>query len=365
MSSNLNAICPYFTMFPLDYSDGILDGLKDTENPLVMDPFCARGTTLFSARTHGMRAIGVDISPVACAITESKMSNATPEGIVELANYILSVPTDFDIPVGEFWSMMYRPEVLKDICHIRQYLIDNHDSDEEKALRGVMLGALHGGLNKGEPSYFSNQYPRTYASKPDYAIRFWKNKGYEAPFVDVISIIKRRSVRYYSDNLSHVPSTILCADSSANSTFDQLRGFSDNGVDVIVTSPPYYGMNTYIPDQWIRNWFVGGSSEVTYGIDGQISSGGKSRFVDKLRHVWKRCRDISKDSASLHIRFGAINSIESNPEEIVRRTLEDTDWSIVDISSAGLPSYNSRQANSFVKDLKSHKVELDVSCVAI
>lgn len=42
------------------------------------------------------------------------------------------------------------------------------------ALRGIILGALHGPKQKTFPSYFSNQCPRTYAPKPAYAVRFWQ-----------------------------------------------------------------------------------------------------------------------------------------------------------------------------------------------
>jgi hypothetical protein len=38
-------------------------------------------------------------------------------------------------------------------------------------------------------------------------------------------------------------------------------------------SPPYYGRRTYIPDQWLRNWFLGGSSNVEYSNDLQLAHG--------------------------------------------------------------------------------------------
>jgi hypothetical protein len=41
----LNAICPYFTMFPLEYPLRILKKHKK-EAPVVLDPFCGRGTTI-------------------------------------------------------------------------------------------------------------------------------------------------------------------------------------------------------------------------------------------------------------------------------------------------------------------------------
>ncbi len=31
----------------------------------------------------------------------------------------------------------------------------------------------------------------------------------------------------------------------------------DEDVDMIITSLPYYSMRTYLPDQWIRLWFLG------------------------------------------------------------------------------------------------------------
>ena len=44
----LNGICPYFTMFPLDFPLGIL-GRRAKPDDRVLDPFCGRGTTNFAA----------------------------------------------------------------------------------------------------------------------------------------------------------------------------------------------------------------------------------------------------------------------------------------------------------------------------
>ncbi|MBU2752440.1 site-specific DNA-methyltransferase [Acidithiobacillus thiooxidans] len=58
----LNAICPYFTMFPLEYPNRVLAKHRK-EKAVVLDPFCGRGTTLFSARKFGFSAWGIDSSP--------------------------------------------------------------------------------------------------------------------------------------------------------------------------------------------------------------------------------------------------------------------------------------------------------------
>ena len=65
----LNAICPYYTMFPLEFPIRILRRLpKDT---VVVDPFCGRGTTNYAAQTLGIRSYGYDSSPIAAAIGSS------------------------------------------------------------------------------------------------------------------------------------------------------------------------------------------------------------------------------------------------------------------------------------------------------
>jgi DNA modification methylase len=59
----LNAVCPYYTMFPLDFPLRQMELFPDAKR--VIDPFCGRGTTLYAARLARRQAVGVDISPVA------------------------------------------------------------------------------------------------------------------------------------------------------------------------------------------------------------------------------------------------------------------------------------------------------------
>lgn len=70
----LNAIYPYFTMFPLEYPDEVLKRHR-SERPIVPDPFCGRGVTLFSARKFGFESWDIDTSPVAVAIAKAKLAS--------------------------------------------------------------------------------------------------------------------------------------------------------------------------------------------------------------------------------------------------------------------------------------------------
>src|SRR5215469_1389660 len=83
-SRALNAVCPYYTMFPLEFPNSVL---KRVGKPRlrVLDPFCGRGTTIFAARLNGHRAYGIDCSPIATAIARAKLSMTTEDEVLALA----------------------------------------------------------------------------------------------------------------------------------------------------------------------------------------------------------------------------------------------------------------------------------------
>jgi len=79
-----NAICPYYTMFPLEFPMRHLRKHK-AQSPTVYDPFCGRGTTIYAARKLGLRSYGLDTSPIAAAIAQAKLASAELENVMALA----------------------------------------------------------------------------------------------------------------------------------------------------------------------------------------------------------------------------------------------------------------------------------------
>jgi hypothetical protein len=196
---------------------------------------------------------------VAIATTEAKPTSPSPSAaaIVDEARSILSHSEPSDTPEGEFWSLAYRSKVLSGICKLRRALQLNCETPVRKALRGIVLGALHGPLGKnGRTSYFSNQCPRTYAPKPDYAVQYWCKNGFSAPDVNVIDIIEKRVHRYVSEQLPSTENYVALGDSRNRAIIANISVFGRP--NWVITSRPYYGLRTYVQDQWLRNWFLGG-----------------------------------------------------------------------------------------------------------
>lgn len=356
-SAALNAVCPYYTMFPLDFPLSILRKFPGKELQ-VFDPFCGRGTTIFAARLEGHRSHGIDCSPIAIAIARAKVAQTTEAEVLALAEKILQTRTRVWVPRGEFWQWAYAPATLRQVCLLRENLqrLRNRSAD---MLRAVCLGALHGPLTKSVEtrSYFSNQMPRTFASKPDYSVRYWKANDLRPVAVDVMKVIKQRVERLKLATLPDCAATSMVASSDARLA----RGYKNvpKTIDLVITSPPYYGMRTYVADQWLRNWFLGGPPTVPYGEVNRLSHESPDDFAESLAQVWDRVGDRLSTTGRMFVRFGAIPSRKCNPREIIYASLKHSrfSWRVVRMRPAASAGSGKRQACHMGHRVKSVAIE--------
>jgi hypothetical protein len=176
--------------------------------------------------------------------------------------------------------------------------------------------------------------------------------------MDILELIERRARRYYSGG-SHISyGDVHLADSRHVESFAS-RGGRDR-FNWVITSPPYYGMRTYIPDQWLRNWFVGGRDVVDYSTERQIDHRGPEAFSRDLRRVWMNAFRVCEKDARMVIRFGGIRDRHVDPVEIVKDSLEDSGWTICTLRIAGTALDGKRQADSFLRSSSRPIVEYDV-----
>lgn len=350
----VNGICPYFTMFPLAVPLKRLKGLKPGD--WVLDPFCGRGTTSFAARMLALGSVAIDSNPVAAAIAEGKMVAASAEAVTRVCAAILENSHAVGRPEGDFWSLCYHPRTLDQLCRVRAALLDDCGSPERKALRALLLGLLHGPRNQGAPSYLSNQMPRTYAAKPDYAVRFWTRNRMQPEGVDLLGLVERKARHYFGAAPPATPFRVLCGDSRALDFAAQGERFSR-----VVTSPPYFGMRTYVPDQWLRYWFVGGPPVPTYSHRDQLSHGSATEFAEQLSAVWTNVARACVPGAGWMIRFGGIHDRRARPKDVMLDALHGARCKlrVLTVRSAGLSTRGKRQADQFKRALRAPIEELD------
>lgn len=356
----LNAICPYFTMFPLEYPLRVL-GAHRRHSPVVMDPFCGRGTTLFAARKLGLVARGIDTSPIAVAIAKAKLATVDVDGVIELARSFMARYHAVRLPDSDFFRHAFAPTVLQAICSIRRGLMRSaRDTNDSVILRAAMLGCLHGPKNKRRngKSYFSNQMPRTFSSKPDYSVQYWRERRMRPPVVDVLKVLKRKLERLKNDQLP-VTGSIQYA-REGDSRLAKYLPPTARDFSVVVTSPPYYGMQTYVQDQWLRNWFLGGPDHVDYANDFQLEHAGADVFAKSLGRVWKNMARTNADDLDMYIRFGIIPSSTVDAKEVLRASLEESGvpWKEISVRAAATASSGKRQADHMAAN-SSAAIEYD------
>lgn len=358
LKSAINAICPYYTMFPLSFPMRVI-GRNGVKQGWVVDPFCGRGTTNSAARLHAKPSFGMDSSPIAVAIAQAKLCDTTVERVERTARLILEFGSEpVDVPDGEFWARMYHPDVLPKICKLREALMNDCRSDARRALRAILLGALHGPIAKRTASYLSNQSPRTYAPKPGYAVRFWTKHKLRPPKVDILEMVRIRATRYFTDAPRNTCGLVRCGDSR------RATDYPDIPVGLVITSPPYYGMRTYIPDQWLRGWFLGGPPAVDYQHSPrQIQHASPAAFASDLRAVWKTLGEKAVGDARLVVRFGSINDRDIDHVALLKESLKDSGWTLRTIINAGDANTGKRQASQFGLENSVPRLEHDFYAV--
>jgi hypothetical protein len=104
-------------------------------------------------------------------------------------------------------------------------------------------------------------------------------------------------------------------------------------------------MTTYIQDQWLRMWFLGGSEQIEYENPNQLCHTGHERFIGDLAKVWINIAKRAQDEAHLYVRFGSIPSAKSDPRELMKASLEEAKlWRLVSVRNAKTSDFGKRQA---------------------
>ena len=153
----------------------------------------------------------------------------------------------------------------------------------------------------------------------------------------VFDIIKERAERYYSQE-RFAQGYIISGDSRNENIFSKIS----QDFKWIITSPPYYGMRTYIPDQWLRLWFLGGGSKVNYSALGQITHNGYKNYTLDLRKIWKNIAAKAAKNANLIVRFGSISSKSVDTKTILKDSFLDTGWAVKAIRKANFKKTNQK-----------------------
>lgn len=286
---------------------------------VVYDPFCGRGTTPFTALLRERHAAGSDVNPVAVCISGAKCDPPRENEVIarlhQLEEQMVEAePQDEPLDMREFFQLCFHRDTLAAVLFLRDTLKWRTDT-VDRFIAAVALGVLHGESHR-TPNCLSNRMPRTISTKPEYSVRWWKERNLLPEARDAFEILRRVTrYRFYS-----VPpgnrGRIVEVDARLASR--ELQALSGCVTDVI-TSPPYLDTTNYLEDQWLRLWFLGGDAVSTH-------KRADSRHVNEeaywsfLEEAWCGVAGLLADQAQIVIRIGE----RRRDKDQLRRKLTDS-----------------------------------------
>lgn len=357
MRHRFHSLCPYFAMFPEAFVEEQLRESKFVG--AVFDPFCGRGTTVFTSLLRGRESAGCDVNLVAACVAGAKCDPPTLSSVLdrltELENGSESFQTTtVEEELADFFSLCFAPETHQQVRYLRDNL--NWRSDRtDRFIAALCLGSLHGESHRS-PNYFSNRMPRTISTKPAYSVRWWRENNSRPPSRDVFPILRYMSRYRYESAPPSLRGEIALSDArNAADNFSHLLG----RVTDVITSPPYLDTTSYLEDQWLRLWFLGATPPNKMTPDD-----GRHHNVEKyktfLTESWSGLAPLLADETRVVVRIGGRRLSKDAVVELLESSLNVGIGRKVRLQGDGVTSQVKRtQANSFRGSAPSPTVEHD------
>lgn len=281
---------PYYAMFPVDFARKVITKYCPVGG-VVLDPFCGRGTVPFVSMATGRYAIGCDINPVAWLYAKVKTDPYIKHQLlIKRAREIQSMVSYDDMqPENEFQQYAWSPAVLG-FLNVARRELDWKNSNLDRSLMGTLLVHLHAKLGDG----LSNQLRQSKAMAPDYSVRWWKSKCMQPPNIDIVNFISQRLEWRYKFGIVQPAEGIRKPQILLGDNRQLLSKYRNKQkADLILTSPPYYGVTNYRYDNWIRLWLLGEGSSLP-DSDSWARHSDRSEYFKLLKETFYHCKKEQK-----------------------------------------------------------------------
>jgi SAM-dependent methyltransferase len=230
----------------------VLIGLYSRPGDTVLDPFSGSGVVPLEAALAGRRALANDLSPYAYVLTRGKLEAPGSERVAldrakVLVDMVECKAPAMDLTETPEWVQeFFHPDTLREILVAFQLLREK----EDYFLTACLLGILHH-VRPGFLSYPASHlvpYLRKTRYPPD---KFPKMYTYRDLRSRLLAKVKRAYRRPMLPVDWEEREYQVCCTNSMN------MPIQDETVDVIVSSPPYFGALDYARDNRLRLWFLG------------------------------------------------------------------------------------------------------------
>ncbi|MEM1655709.1 MAG: DNA methyltransferase [Nitrososphaerota archaeon] len=216
---------------------------------VVLDPFSGKGTAPLEACLNGRVGIGNDLSPEAYVLTKAKVRPVPYKRVLEWIRWAEARmnPSSYRLSeVSDDVKAFFSNYTLRQILAVRDLIDETGDEDLANFIRALMLGILHGPTRM----HLSVRCSHSFSMAPGYVKRYVRENCVRKPRRNVLRCLRMKAERVFRDGIPAVRGEAYMEDA-------RRLPIEDESVDFVITSPPYFNMQTYAWDNWLRLWFLG------------------------------------------------------------------------------------------------------------
>ena len=263
-------------------------------NDVVCDPFSGKGTLPLEALIQGRIGIGNDVSPEAFVLTKAKVSKIKIKDLFKFLNGLEVQMGFLKSTKGTGWKVrtFYSNYTLKQILEIRT-LLQESKGKYANFVSALILDILHGSSKNS----LSLSCSHSYSMSPNYVKKYAKEHQLKKPKRDVIECLRNNAMERLADGIPKKKGMAINCDSR------KLK-LNDDSVDLIVTSPPYFAVQTYAYDNWLRHWFLGYDyKEVNKSL---VNTNSEKRYGEFMEDSFKEMFRILKKDKKCFVIIGDV-----------------------------------------------------------
>ena len=229
---------------------------------IVLDIFSGVGTIPFEACLNGRVGIGIDLNPLAFHTTNAKISHPLKNEVIEdfkrLTEIIINGNETTEY-VPEEIKDFFHPQTLREIVNARSFLLKEFEKEPRESISFIISNIAH--ILHGNRPYALSRRSHNIIPIPP--------KG-EFRYKPLIKHTRERIERYLQVAF---PSNFKKGNAIQHSIFD--FEMKNENVDIVITSPPFFGNTEFLRQNRVRIWFC--------GWDYQKQSEIKAKFVDHMK----------------------------------------------------------------------------------
>lgn len=257
---------------------------------VILDPFSGVGTIPFEACLNGRIGMGIDLNPLAFHTTNAKLSHPEKAEVMEDFTHLAEIVKDDERstdPVPEEIKEFFHPQTLKEIVNARYFLLKEYQKEPRSSISFLISNIAHI-LHGNRPYALSRRSHNVIPIPP---------KG-DFKYKSLIEHTRTRLQKYLKILF---PSEFKIGKCEQDSVFNFVM---DKGtVDVIITSPPFFGNTDFLRQNRVRIWFC--------GWDYQEQSNVKSEFVDHMdlsvyANIFDRFDDVLRENGLCIFHLGVV-----------------------------------------------------------